>query len=212
MKKTDPPKLALWWLQHGCPGPRSEALTGDLIECLREGQTQGWFWRQVSIAFVVSLLGDIRRHWPHFCYAIAGTAMPLCFRDAPALRSVPDWLHWTDLAWPWSQLVLELSRTALLALAALSILAVGLMIHRSFRPIFLLRTAMINLALITLGHFSTDFLPWLSRPVLGDPHRRFLIIPGIAQMVLFFGTFLVASWVGTRSAPSRSEPRPQRTA
>ncbi len=163
MKKSNPPRLALWWLEHGCPGPRNEALTGDLIERLREGQTRGWFWRQVFIAFVVSVLCETRRHWPHFCYAIAGTAMTWCLRDARVLRPVPGWLHWNDLAWPWSQLAFELSRPALLALAALSVLAVGLLIQRSFRVIFLLRTAVISLALITLCHFSTDFLPWLGR-------------------------------------------------
>jgi hypothetical protein len=195
----------LWWLQHGCPGPRNEALTGDLIERLREGQTRGWFWRQVFLAYVVSVLGETRRHWPHFCYAIAGTGMAWCFRDGRVLRSVPDWLHWNDLAWPWSQLTLEMSRPALLALAALAILAVGLIIQRSFCWISLLRTAVINLALITLGHFSTDFLPWLLRPVPGHSHHRFLIVPGSVQILLFFSTFLVASWLGTRSAPTASE-------
>ncbi len=204
-KKSNPPRLASWWLRHACPGSDNDALTGDLIERFREGQTRGWFWRQVLIAFAVGVLGEIRLHWPHFCYAIAGTALTWFYWDAYALRPVPGWLHWRDLSWPWSQLAFELSRPALLALAALSVLAAGLVIERSFRWICLLRTAAINLALITLGHFSTDFLPWLSRPVPGDPHSRFLIIPGVVQVLLFFSTFLAAAWLGCLSSGHTNE-------
>jgi len=198
-KKSNPPRLAIWWLRHGCPGSNNDALTGDLIERFREGQTRSWFWRQVLIAFAVAVLGEIRLHWLHFCYAIAGTALTWFYRDAYALRHVPGWLHWTELSWPWSQLAFELSRPALLALVALSVLAAGLVIERSFRWVCLLRTAAINLTLITVGHFSSDFLPWLSRPVPGDPHIRFFIIPGEAQILLLFCSFLVAAWLGCLS-------------
>ena len=121
-KKSNPPRLAIWWLRHACPGSDNDALTGDLVERFREGQTRGWFWRQVLIASAVGVLGEIRRHWPHFCYAIAGV-MTFLFWDAHALRHLPGWLHWGDLPWPLSQLVFELSRPALLAVAALSVLA-----------------------------------------------------------------------------------------
>ena len=199
--KTNPPKRAIWFLQHACPGD-NEALAGDLIERFREGQTRRWFWRQVFIAFILSVLGEIRRHWPHVWYAIAGTVVTWCFWDAHALRHVPG-PHWSDLPWPWSQLAFELSRPALLALAALSILATGLAIERSFRWVSLLRTAVINLTLITLGHYSIDFLPWLLRPVPGDPDHKFLIIPGVAQVVLSFSTFLLAAWLGCVSINAR---------
>jgi hypothetical protein len=202
--KFNPPGLAIWWLRHACPGS-NDALTGDLIERFREGQTRGWFWRQVFVAFIVSILGEIRRHWPHFCYAIAGTVATWFFWDAQALRRVPRWLHWTDLPWPWSQLVFELSRPALLALAALSILGAGLVIERSFRWVSLLRTAAFNLVLITIGHFSGDFLPWLSRPVPGNQNLRISIIPGIVQLVVSFSAFLVAAWLGCISPRHANE-------
>jgi hypothetical protein len=98
--KSNPHRLAIWCLRHACPGSDIEALTGDLIERFREGQTRGWFWRQVLIAFAVGVLGEIRRHWPHFCYAIAGGVMTWLFWGAHALRHLPDWLHWGDLPWP----------------------------------------------------------------------------------------------------------------
>jgi hypothetical protein len=206
-KKSNPPRLAVWWLGHACPGSDNDALTGDLIEQFHEGKTRGWFWRQVLIAFVVGILGEMRLHWPHFCYAIAGSsAMVLSGLTAmPAiLRGAGFWFHWWTLPWPFSQLVLELSPTALLALAALPVLAAGLAINRRFTPVSLLRTGVISMALITLGHFSVDLLPWLSRPVPGDPHSRFLIISGGVQVALYFSTFLTAAWLGCIS-PRRTD-------
>ena len=185
-QKSHPPRLAIWWLRHAWPGSDNDALTGDLIERFREGKTRGWFWRQVFIAFIVSVLGEIRRHWPHFCYAIVGTPVTLFFWDARALRHVPGWFHWNELPWPWSQLAFELSRPAFLALAALPILAAGLAIERSFRWVSLLRTGLINLALMTLVHYSIE--PWL------------LVHHPVGWWCMFFSTFLVAAWLGCLSS------------
>jgi hypothetical protein len=194
-EKINPPETAIWFLRHACPGD-NEALAGDLVERFREGQTRGWFWRQVFIAFVVSVLGEIWRHWPHFCYAIATTVATWFFWDAPALRLLKHWLHWSDLPWPWSQIVFELSPPALLALAPLSILGAGLMIERSFRWVSLLRTGVLSLVLIGLGHYSIDLFPWLLRPVPGDQNHKFLIVPAIMLLILSFFEFLVAAWLG----------------
>ncbi len=180
-------------------------LAGDLVERFREGQTRGWFWRQVFIAFVVSLSGELRRHWPHFCYAIAATGLTGFFWDAPALRPVPGWLHWRDLPWPWSQLAFELSRPALLALAALSILAAGLVIERSFRWASLLRTGVLSLALITLGHYSIDLFPFLLRQVPVDQKPAVLVIFGIVQLLWAFFKFLVAAWLGSPLSSRRTD-------
>jgi hypothetical protein len=150
-KKSNPPRLAMWWLRHACRVSDNDALTGDLVERFREGQTRGWFWRQVLIAYSVGVFVEIRLHWPYFCYAIVGTAMLAI--PWTSVQRVGFWLHWWALPWPWSQLVFELSPIALLALASLPALAAGLMINREFRWISLLRTGMINLALITLGHY-----------------------------------------------------------
>jgi hypothetical protein len=197
-EQSNPPRLAIWWLLHACPGSHNDALTGDLIERFREGQTRGWFWRQVLIASAVGVLGEIRRHWPVFSYAIAGPVMTWLFGGAHALRRLPDWLHWSKLPWPWDQLVFELSRPALGALAALSVLAAGLVIQRSFRWVNLLRTGVINLALITVWHYSIDLFPWLLRSVAGDPHHKTLRFPDVA-LVLWLSMFLVAAWPGCRS-------------
>jgi hypothetical protein len=208
--RSNPPRLAIWWLRHACPGRDNDALTGDLIERFRQGQTRGWFWKQVFIAITIGVLREIGRHWPHFCYAIVGTALTWLFWDAPALRRVPAWLHWNELPWPWSQVAFELSRPALLALAALSILAAGRISEHSFRWASLLRTAVLNLALITFGHYSLDLFPWLLRPVPGHPNYKQLVIPSDVLLLLSFLAFLVAAWLGCRLPPQRrvANPRP----
>ena len=53
---------------------------------------------------------------------------------------------------------------------------------------------------LTLGASSTGAAP---RPVPGDPDHKFLIIPGVAQVVLSFSTFLLAAWLGCVSINAR---------
>lgn len=192
--KSNPPRLALWLLRHGRRLGDKDALTGDLLERFHEGQTHGWFWRQVLIALAVGILGEIRNHWPHFCYAVAGTAMPLFLWNS--FRGVPVQLHWWVLPWPWSQLVLEVSGTAILTWAELPILGIGLAIDGEFRWLSLLRTGAINLVIISLGNYMIDAFPWLVRPVPGNPYLNVLIIPEVFQILLVYSTFLVAAWIG----------------
>jgi hypothetical protein len=182
-----------------CPGD-NEALTGDLIEKFREGRTQGWFWRHVLIAIAVGVLGDIRRHWPYFCYAAAGVEIPAFFSEESVQR-VPGFLHWWALPWPLSQLVFDLS-PSVLVLAALPVLAVALLINREFRWICLFRTGLINMALVALLESISGLLvlfPWLQRPT-ADPHGMTLLImpPALAES-LFFCSFLLSAWLGCAS-------------
>jgi hypothetical protein len=78
-------------------------------------------------------------------------------------------------------------------------------IERSFRWVSLPRTGVLSLALLTLGHYSIDLLPWLLRPVPGDQNHKFLIVPVIVPMVLSFFTFLVAAWLGCLTSSRRSD-------
>jgi hypothetical protein len=189
----EPPRLAIWILAHVCPGD-NDALTGDLIERFREGQTRGWVWRQVFITLTLGVLSEIRRHWPHFCYAIAGTVMPAFVWKAGG--QLPHFIRWWKLPWPLSMFVLELSPFASCALAALLVLAVALTISRMFRWIYLIRTGVINLVLISLYHYLPDMFPSLLRQIADNPNRKALIIPPAFQMLLFFLIFWVAAWLG----------------
>lgn len=50
MKKTTPPSLATWMLEHLTPADRDDALAGDLLEDYLSGRSNGWYWRQTLAA------------------------------------------------------------------------------------------------------------------------------------------------------------------
>lgn len=208
-RKSDPPGKAIWFLQNACPGD-NEALTGDLVEKFRQGQTRGWFWKQVLIVFPIGIVSQALRRWPYFAYAFAGTVMPIFVGNA--FKGLPGALQWWAVPWPLSQVVLELSRPGLLALAALTVLALGLAAKREFRPVALFRTGAISLTLITIAKYLLDiFLPWVSRPIAGDPYHRALIFPPLLQVLLFFSGFLVAAFLGCRSSHRTAESEERQT-
>lgn len=206
--KSKPPDLALWCLHHLVQGQHREALTGDLIEKFQEGATRKWFWKQVLIACFTDFIGEVRRRWALFWYAIAGT-IAICFLPPSLPDPVSFWFHWSNFPWPLSQFIFEMSTPTLVSLAALGILAGGLAIQRSLRWSFLLRTWIANLSLITLVHFTIGSIPLLLRPVPGDPYHRILIIPAAIQVLITAITFLVAAWIdypAERTAANRQSP------
>src|SRR5580765_5342802 len=60
-ERSDPPTVGIWLLRHLYRGSAEEALTGDLIERFRDGQTRGWFFRQVLIAIAVGVRSAVCR-------------------------------------------------------------------------------------------------------------------------------------------------------
>ena len=203
----DPPKQALWVLKYLCLGD-NDALTGDLIERFREGQTPGWFWKQTLVACAVSIPRAVWRHSPEFGYAAAATAFQaVVWFHAPSLlwtiaAPAPSILHWYALPWPWSQIAMELSPAFVLAIAALSILAGALILRGTFRWSSLLRTGILSVVLLTVHHYLSDFLsPWISRPspVPGDPYARVLIFPLELEALAILAIFFVSARLGCRS-------------
>ena len=200
-KQSNPPRLALWLLRHTCPGNHDRALAGDLVEQYSAGRSPAWFWRQVLIAIALGVLSEMRWYWPHFCYAIAGTAMPVIFGSAA--HRAPGWLHWWTLAWPWSMLAREVSPAAILALTALVPLAAALAINGAFRWRRLFRTGLISVVLAGLAVYVPD-VPWLMRQVPGDPYSKTMIWPEF-QLLLCFFSFFASAVLGCRSG--RERPR-----
>ena len=71
MTHTDPPRMAMWMLEHWTPGGRNDALAGDLLEEFRSGRTGAWYWRQVLAAIVLSCLREILNHRTVLLFAAA---------------------------------------------------------------------------------------------------------------------------------------------
>ena len=199
-QESHPPRLALWLLRRTCPGNHSQALAGDLVEQYSAGRSPAWFWRQVLIAIALGVLSEMRWYWPHFCYAVAGMAMPAIFGSAA--HRAPGWLHWWTLPWPWSMLAREVSPAAILALTALVPLAAALVINGAFRWRSLFQTGLISVVLVCLGWYTPDAFPWLLRPVPGDPHSYYMIWPEF-QLLLRFFSFLISAVLGCRSSRVR---------
>jgi hypothetical protein len=104
MKPTAPPRIATWLLEHSTPGPRNEALAGDLLEEFRQGRSAAWYWRQVLAAIAIACFRETldRRTMLLFAvlWSILAPGWDLLIENVehnPALFG-PMW----TLAWPWS--------------------------------------------------------------------------------------------------------------
>lgn len=69
MRRREPPPLATWMLRHLTAGDRDEALDGDLFEVFRSGRSDAWYWRQVSVACVVSWYRNLYARGPALVFA-----------------------------------------------------------------------------------------------------------------------------------------------
>lgn len=199
-EKSNPPALAIWLLQHVCPGSNKEALSGDLLEQFREGRSSGWFWQQVLIAIAIGVLTELRLHWPQICYAIAGTVM-LGFLGKTFSRSSAIgqlWVWSKSLQWPFSSVsVFDLSRAALLALAVSPILAALLLLNRACGWLNILRAFGISFPLIVVGDLVT-FLWVSSHPVITQQQVWMVNVFGVSRI---FSTLLASAWLGCRLPP-----------
>lgn len=69
MRKSGPPRLAIWMLRHLYVPLHRDELTGDLLEEIESGRSTGWYWRQVLRA---TLDGLLQQTWNHrFALAFA---------------------------------------------------------------------------------------------------------------------------------------------
>jgi hypothetical protein len=99
-----PPTIATWMLVHLVPGPRNDALAGDLLEEFRQGRGNGWYWRQVIAAIVIGVSRELRNHSTVMLFA-AGWAMLapawlLIVGNAEEHFNLSERIWQMD--WPWS--------------------------------------------------------------------------------------------------------------
>jgi hypothetical protein len=184
-ERPQPPALAVFLLRHLGPKDRQGALTGDLFERFGEGQSDGWFWRQVLIAILVGLSSGLRLHWPQISFAIAGT--PLLWFESKIMRMATIeglWSWGISLHWPLSTAYDLGFQAAVAALLVQPLLAVLLLLDGTFSWLRQLRTLAVSFPLFAAAV--------LIRYGLGPPQRAsgFLL-----QLVPFFA-LLISAWVG----------------
>src|ERR1039458_8238022 len=104
MRRGEPPPVSTWLLEHLVPGPRNDALAGDLLEDFRCGRSKTWYWRQVLVAIVLGVSRETRIH------------LGLMFFAASWAMLAPAWLRllanseqhfnlterFDRMDWPWS--------------------------------------------------------------------------------------------------------------
>jgi hypothetical protein len=104
MKRTDPPALAVWMLEHLTFAAGTQALAGDLLEEFRAGRSQGWYWRQVLMAIGIGVSRQIVSHWPAMLFAALWTllAPALHFYTVRKLAESAFIARRWSLPWPYS--------------------------------------------------------------------------------------------------------------
>jgi hypothetical protein len=128
MRRSGPPPIATWMLEHFTFGCRNEALVGDLCEEFRFGRSDGWYWRQVLGAIAIGLYRAAGNHGTVTFFALLWSML------APAwLLVVAGVEQRADLSsrfyrmdWPWST-VCDLG---LLLLANLVFIWIGIVLYQ----------------------------------------------------------------------------------
>lgn len=86
MRRTEPPTLATWMLEHCVPADHADALAGDLLEDFRAGRSDSWYWRQTLSACAVSWAAGLRVRMPLLLFALLWCML------APAWKTFVDGL------------------------------------------------------------------------------------------------------------------------
>jgi hypothetical protein len=87
MRRSEPPSLATWMLDHAIPGGRDEGLAGDLLEEFRAGRSEGWYWRQTLSACAQGWLGNLNDNRSLLLFAVLWSTL------APAWTMLIDRLE-----------------------------------------------------------------------------------------------------------------------
>lgn len=138
MRRTEPPPLATWVLEHLTPGDRDEALAGDLLEVFRTGRSDAWYWRQTLGALLAAWNSHLTTRWSLLIFAALWCSLApawtlLMDRLGDGIRAVAA--TW-ELDWPLA----DLFRTGSWIVLNFAFLWAGIALyvvsHRCFAKVF----------------------------------------------------------------------------
>ena len=84
MKRTEPPPLARWMLEHCTPVDSDQAIAGDLLEDFYSGRSDGWYWHQALSACAIAWLNYLRQRILLLTFALLWSML------APAWKMFSD--------------------------------------------------------------------------------------------------------------------------
>ena len=62
MRRSKPPALATWLLEHARSSSTDSVIAGDLQEEFHRGRSAAWYWRQVVLAIAAGWASEVRHH------------------------------------------------------------------------------------------------------------------------------------------------------
>jgi hypothetical protein len=221
MRRTDPPRAAMWMLQHLVPGERNDALAGDLLEEFRSGRSAAWYWRQVLACMIITPLRAVMDYAGALLFACLWALLAPAWVPMTRLGAFPNLDHAIlNFDWPWS----ALCEVGLTFSMLISFVWAGLLLYllleclatRHFR-FRLLRSGMFRSAavfaplyvgfrLLTLIFHGSGIS--LARSAAHHPLGPFLA--GEAICAPFFLTLLWAMWDASRGKDPRKRPSQDR--
>jgi hypothetical protein len=217
MTPMRPPSLATWMLNHLIPGPRNEALAGDLLEEFSAGRPATWYWRQTLAVFALACSRQLLNNRGVLLFtALWSTFVPAWLLGLAALENrVHLNQRFNQFDWPWS----ILSDWGLLLASNLLFIWTGIALYRlphlwadrNLRFRVLAREILASVPILsalwaTLIVFPKTFVldnaDPLALPVDSWMHSQRLV--GLLVRLPFFLTLLCTLW----GAANRSADRP----
>jgi hypothetical protein len=216
MTPMPPPFLATWLLEHLIPGPRNEALAGDLLEEFSGGRPASWYWRQALAVLLLACSRQLLNNRGVLMFtALWSTFVPAWLLGFAALENRFQLnQRFSQFDWPWS----ILSDGGLLLASNLLFIWTGIALYRlphlwadhtlRFRTLsreILASIPILSALWATLIVFPKTFLldkahP-LALPIDSWMHNQRLV--GLLVRLPFFLTLLCTLWGADHRSPRR---------
>jgi hypothetical protein len=163
MKRSKPPAVATWILEH-LLGDKHEPLAGDLLEEFRQGRSASWYWRQVLIAIFTSRVAKLHILWVAAGFTIAwigvihaSSPRLLHISRGPLFQTVFGW--GLRLAWPLSEIYAIAFFAALAGIPLLISLTIYLAATKNFTLRGLSQGILVGMLGFAFGYVGSMLFP-----------------------------------------------------